>query len=215
VKPILELKLNNYDNNTEIIANSRNKIRFLRFDESSDQNQTNLELFHELNDKNILCPLSEPVFENSDRNPILKSEILVSYISGNIITNYDIEANKTIWSSENNGFHNESNKQIGFYWSEWHPNMFFYGEHDRILFVDTRGHRDVVQMYLKGGKNLYDWEQFYAICPNKLNTSQLYVASDYHIFLTDLRYPKDNVRLLEIIETFLSSKSNFFHFLFS
>jgi hypothetical protein len=201
LKPILELKLNNYDENkTQIMANSRNKIRFFRFkQELNEENDNNfdLELFHEINDRNIdiSCPQSEPMFENSDRNPFIEQEILVSYTCDNTVYNYDIETNDTIWSSTEIDSNTEPNKQIGFYWSQCHKRMFFYGEHQRLLFIDTRGYRDVVQIYLKGGHNLYDWEQFYAICPNKLNSNQLYVATDYHIFLTDIRFPKNNVRL--------------------
>jgi hypothetical protein len=187
---IFELKLNTYENSNELTTISRNEINFLKF-ESNDKMDYKLRSFQEI------CELQDnEKFEIIDRNPFIREEVLISLETNNSVFNFDFETEKIIWCSESHYQLVSDSKQIGFNWSQMHRKMFFYGQNDKILLFDTRIDENCANvLYTKGGHNLYEWEYFYAICPSKLNDYQLYIASEYHVFVIDIRYPKENVRL--------------------
>ena len=191
-RPIFELKVHKTDGNeSQIQTNSRNKICFFKF--SSDVSpDVSLNLLDEF-DVEDMRRSEDSFFECCDRNELIDNQLLISYTKDNIIHLLDMETKQMIGSFDSNSFAMDSNQQIGVYWAQSHPKFFFYGEHKRIRYCDSRTRKPVIHLFNTNNENLFKWEKFYQILPTKLNPNQLFVATDYHILVTDWRYPKKNV----------------------
>lgn len=190
--PILELKQNVYEGETQINVISRKDVQFLKVNENE---QNELELLLELNIKDITNDDSSIAF--CDRNPYFRRETLfcLSNSGKYQMIDYNCDTQKVIWSF-NEKVSNENKKHCGLAWSQFHRKMMFHARQNEIRLLDSRGKREKVVLFEKGKcDNLHDWELFYQMMPNLLNENQFFVATDFRLFCGDIRYPNQSVSL--------------------
>ncbi|CAG2112417.1 unnamed protein product, partial [Medioppia subpectinata] len=193
-KPILELKANDLH---QIQTISRNKITFFNVNRGSsdDESDLSLDVFQALS-VNSVATNEESMFECCDRNDIIDNELVISYTTDDVIHLYDLETSEKITAFDLKAFDKtlSAKTQIGVEWSPCDPNIFLYGQNNQIVGCDTRADGSCIKIIdTKHNDNQYKWEMFYKFLPSKLNPYQLFVATDYHLFITDCRYPQMNL----------------------
>lgn len=195
LRPVFGLKLNDcFSTIQQIQTNSRNRINFFKFSDE-EEFDFSLDMVTEIH-IDSLRRSDDSLFDECDRNKFVDNQLLISYTKDKIIDLYDMETLATVGSFDSLG--RKPVDHIGLEWSEDHPQMFFYGEHKKLVYCDARQLRPAMRLLrFNKCKNLYNWELLYKFLPSKLNPNQVLVGTDYHVTLVDRRYPGRSINQLK------------------